>query len=873
MNKNQHGGNAEALADALGLPECPAIALDFSVNLNPLGPAPAIRRILWQSEGIAARYPDEYAADACRALAAAHGLLPEQVVVGNGSTEVFGWILQALRPAQVGVVEPCYAGYREVCDANGIPMTRVMTLSAEAQFRLAETPELPDGVELLFVGSPNNPTGVTVSCDVLLALATQNPHCTVVVDASFADFLSDPMTVSPPGDPLLENMIVVKSLTKCFCIPGLRLGMAWGGASLMDRIRQVRLPWSVNGLAQELALRLYADDAYLEQTRSQVPSLRASFATALSSLPGVTVFPSEANFLLVRLPREWPAARLCKALLKQGILIRSCANYEGLGEDYCRLAVRPLHEQQQLLTALSELLGGEHDTTTPGPTKRPAIMVVGTTSDAGKSIIAVGLCRLLARQGVRVAPFKAQNMALNSYVTREGGEMGRAQVTQAHAAGVTPHTDMNPVLLKPLGESGSQVIVNGQPIGNLKARAFYAAKAEMRRAAHEAYDRLAVQYEMIVLEGAGSPAEINLMEEDFVNMSMAAYAGARTVLVADIDRGGVFATIFGTLALIPPRYRALITGVIINKFRGDVSLLESGIRDIEAMTGVPVLGVLPYCRDLGIEEEDSLGLERPRGTGGTALDVAVIRLPRISNYTDFQSMEGDRGINIRYVERVVELGTPDLIILPGTKNTRADLQWLHDEGITDALHKANAAGTPLIGICGGYQMLGTSVADGEGAEGVAGTTAGIGLLAVTTRLTDQKELAQVQGVTEEHLPFCPVGTPFHGYEIHAGESVATGVGSCPFTVTQRRHANVREPAGDMSEDGTVFGCYVHGLFDSHVLRSHLWRWLCQRKGIQEDQVSVVEASQVAAFDRLADSMDQHLDLGPLFNGLIAPLGN
>ena len=490
-------------------------------------------------------------------------------------------------------------------------------------------------------------------------------------------------------------------------------------------------------------------------------------------------------------------------------------------------------------------------------------MVVGTTSDAGKSIVTTGLCRLLARRGVRVAPFKAQNMALNSYVTAEGGEMGRAQVTQAYAAGLLPHTDMNPVLLKPLGEKTSQVIVNGQPIGNLKAREYYAAKAEMRQAAHGAYDRLSTQYEMIVLEGAGSPAEINLMEEDFVNMAMAHYAGAKTILVADIDRGGVFASIYGTLALIPARYRDLISGVIINKFRGDVTLLESGIRDIEALTNVPILGVLPYCRDLGIEEEDSLGLERARGMDGDALDIVVVRLPCISNYTDFFCMEGDEGINIRYIDKPMALGSPDLIILPGTKSTRADLRWLHDIGFSTVLQQAYHAKIPIIGICGGFQMLGHHVDDPNGVEGEKGMTAGLGLLPVTTRLDTYKELAQVQGITTATLPFCPAGTPFRGYEVHAGVSSNDSDTLCPLTMTQRRHREVSEPAGAIHDDGLVFGCYVHGFFDDHKLRAHLWRWLCQRKGMAEDRVRVVERSASSAFDRLADLMEQHLDLESL----------
>jgi adenosylcobyric acid synthase len=794
----------------------------------------------------------------------AHRLSTDQVVVGNGSTEIFGWILQALRPARVALVEPCYAGYREVCDANRVPVTSLTLLTPDTQFRLDSVPELPDGVDILFVGSPNNPTGGTVPRALLVDLATAYPHCTVVVDASFSDFLPEPLAAFPSGEALPENMIIVKSLTKFFCIPGLRLGMAWGRPSLMDRLRAVRLPWSVNALAQVIAPRLYADEAYLTASVQQSQQLRECFSAALSAIPGVTVFASAANFVLIRLPEAWPVGRLREALLREGLLIRSCADFTGLGDAYCRLAVRPLEHQQRLLKVMSRLLGGAADGPETATRKPPAVMVVGTTSDAGKSIVAVGLCRLLARRGLRVRPFKAQNMALNSYVTAEGGEMGRAQVTQAHAAGVQPHTDMNPVLLKPLGENGSQVIVNGQPTGNFKAREYYAMKGDMRRAAHAAYDRLSSRCDVVVLEGAGSPAEINLLSEDFVNMDMAAYACARTILVADIDRGGVFATIFGTLALVPPQHRSLIAGVIINKFRGDVSLLDSGIRDIEAMTGVPVLGVLPYCRDLGIEEEDSMGLEKPRGTGGSALDIAVIRLPHISNYTDFMPMENDGGINVRYVERVESLGTPDLIILPGTKNTRGDLQWLHDGGFSSALRGLGDAGVPLFGICGGFQMLGVAVHDRDGVEGGAGTTAGLKLLSSVTHLTASKELAQVEGVTREGLSFCPAGTPFVGYEIHAGETESgADAGVMPLAMTRRRGLDVDEFAGDVSQSGMVFGCYVHGFFDNQELRAHLWRWLCHRKGIAEEEVHAEPASQSAAYDRLADLMLKHLDLSPL----------
>jgi len=493
-------------------------------------------------------------------------------------------------------------------------------------------------------------------------------------------------------------------------------------------------------------------------------------------------------------------------------------------------------------------------------------MVVGTTSNAGKSVFAAGLCRLFARRGLSVAPFKAQNMSLNSYVTAEGGEMGRSQVTQASAAGIAPHTDMNPVLLKPLGESGSQVIVDGKPIGNLKAREFYAMKPRMRAAAHAAYRRLAAAHDVIVLEGAGSPAEINLMEEDFVNMDMAAFAGAKTVLVADIDRGGVFASIFGTIALMPPHHRRLFAGVIINKFRGDVTLLDSGIRDIEAMTGVPVLGVLPYFSDIQIEDEDSVALESKRSVKGAVLDVAVIRLPRISNFTDYLSMECDGGIGVRYVGDVASLGDPDLVILPGTKNTRADLQWLHDSGIGAKVRQAGERGVPVLGICGGYQALGEKVIDTAGVEGEAGETPGLAMLPVTTLLTPGKELAQVEGRTGPSLPFCDADTEFRGYEIHAGDTTGAGDGA-PLRVTRRRDAQVSEPAGAISRNGLVFGCYIHGLFDAPGLRKGLWRWLCERKGVAHACVSVAERNASTEFDRLADLIEKHVRLDPLAAGI------
>jgi adenosylcobyric acid synthase len=496
--------------------------------------------------------------------------------------------------------------------------------------------------------------------------------------------------------------------------------------------------------------------------------------------------------------------------------------------------------------------------------RTPAIMVVGTMSNSGKSVVAAALCRYFARRGRRPAPFKAQNMSLNSFVTREGGEMGRAQVVQARAAGVAPHTDMNPVLLKPMGEAGCQVIVNGRPIGNYSARDYYALKARCRAAARQAYDRLAARHDLIILEGAGSPAEINLQAEDFVNLAMAEYAGAAVLLVADIDRGGVFASIYGTIALLPPRQRRLLAGIIINKFRGDKSLLDSGLRRIERLTGVPVLGVLPYVPDLAIDDEDSLGLEnRGRAEGAApALDIVVVRLPRISNFTDFLPLEQTAGVRVRYVSAARDLGAPDLVILPGTKNTRADLRFLATRGWVAALKQAARAAIPIFGICGGYQMLGRWVDDPAGIEGAPGREAGLRLLPITTVLEPEKQLTQVSGETTGALPCARAGTRFEGYEIHAGLTTVPGTIRRPLLITRRHGKKARLSEGALSANGLVFGCYIHGLFDNDRLRQQLLVWLCARKGVAPAAFAN-PAGLEAELDRLADLLENNIELKPI----------
>ena len=473
-----------------------------------------------------------------------------------------------------------------------------------------------------------------------------------------------------------------------------------------------------------------------------------------------------------------------------------------------------------------------------------SIMIQGTMSNAGKSVLAAGLCRIFRQDGFRVAPFKSQNMALNSFITAQGMEMGRAQVMQAEAAGVEPSVEMNPILLKPTSDVGSQVIVNGRAVGNLTASEYFRQKSRLIPQVMEAYRALEAQYDIIVLEGAGSPAEINLKSQDIVNMGLARMVGAPVLLAGDIDRGGVFAALYGTMALLEAEERPYVKGTIINKFRGDVELLRPGLTQLEELCKVPVVGVVPWM-ELDLDEEDSLSARLDARGGRAPLDVAVVRLPRISNFTDFDPLQRHPAVGLRYVDQAEELGRPDLVILPGTKSTLADLRWLRQSGLEAAILKLASRGTPVIGICGGYQMLGKTLSDPLGVEG-GGSMDGMGLLDTTTVFSAQKTTTQ----TACSFPDCgglfaPLsGCPLEGYEIHMGQSEGL------FTLS-----------------GSVLGTYLHGLLDSPQLVERLVGLLMEEKGLHwmgdTPRESLWDYKQ-RQYDKLAQTLRESLDLKKIY---------
>lgn len=482
------------------------------------------------------------------------------------------------------------------------------------------------------------------------------------------------------------------------------------------------------------------------------------------------------------------------------------------------------------------------------------IMVQGTMSGAGKSLLCTALCRIFAQDGLRVAPFKSQNMALNSYVTRQGLEMGRAQVVQAQAAGVEPDVRMNPILLKPCSDTGSQVIVRGEVRGQMPAAEYFRYKKQLVPEILNCYRSLAETYDVIVVEGAGSPAEINLKADDIVNMGLAKMIHAPVLLAGDIDRGGVFAQLYGTVALLEPEEKARIGGLVINKFRGDPAILKPGLSMLEERTHLPVLGVVPYM-DLDIDDEDSLAPCLGERSVHKPIDIAVIRLPRLSNFTDFTPLELHPALGVRYVGDAVSLGHPDLIVLPGTKNTMQDLLWLRQSGLEASILKAAADHTPILGVCGGYQMLGRTLQDPQGIEGgePGRTLRGLGLLPVDTIFTQQKTRTRVRAVVTSG-PFS--GACLDGYEIHMGETQGTGDPFC--------HLQEGTPEGCCQ--GLVCGTYLHGLFDTGELTVKLADWLCGRKGVAVQQATPISHAdyQQRQFDALAQGVREALDMKAVY---------
>lgn len=851
----RHGGHLRQLAASAGT--TPDALLDFSANINPLGPPEWLRPVISGSISALVHYPDPGGQELVEAACGRYGVTGDEILLGNGSTELFYLLPHALGVRHALIPVPSYVDYATSAKAAGLTVHPLL-LDADngfvLDFELLEQTleDIGDGPVMVLLGQPNNPTGRTFDAGRLRHLARRHPAVTFVVDEAFGDFVEDfdSLTVHRPA-----NVIVMLSLTKIFAIPGLRLGLAVASPSTVEKVRALQPPWSVNTIAQEVGAAALRDVAYLEQSRNAVTSLRDGLRLQLDRIPSLTVYPGEANFLLIRCEhRSINARNLASRLLKRGLAIRVCDNFEGLDARFFRVAVRTEPENRRLVEALRRELFMAPLVATRRRT--PAIMFQGTSSNAGKSVLAAAMCRIMLQDGFRVAPFKAQNMSLNSFVTRDGGEMGRAQVVQAQAARLDPDVRMNPILLKPNSDTGSQVVLCGKPVGNMRVMDYFRYKSEAFERVKECYDDLAAGYDAMVLEGAGSPAEVNLKAHDIVNMKMALYADAPVLMVGDIDRGGVFASFVGSMEVLSEQERAQVAGFVVNRFRGQADLLKDALDYTLRHTGRPVLGVVPYLKDLGLPEEDSVGFKEglfdDARSVENAVDIAVLDLPHISNFTDVEPLRIEPDVRLRTVRRPGDLGHPDAIILPGSKNVIGDLTFLRAVGLDRVLEQRAMEGRcEIIGICGGFQILGRCISDPYGIESPGTELTGLDLLPIDTVLEQDKTLTR----TEARHRIS--GLTVYGYEIHHGQSRAGEVSPALIGAGG-------EPMGGCRDDGLVWGSYLHGLFDADGFRRWFIDRLRQRKGLQALDTVQACYDLEPAFEQLANAVRQSLDIPAIY---------
>ncbi|MFW6216783.1 MAG: cobyric acid synthase, partial [Desulfohalobiaceae bacterium] len=777
----EHGGNIHKLARNTG--QATENLLDFSASINPLGPPAWLQESLPELTRKVVHYPDPEAHALLEAASSRYGLPRSWFLAANGSTEILYHLPRmglSLQKALIPV--PAYVDYEKVCRLAGL---KVEFLEQDPVQGFALQPEeLEKKLQepaLVFLAHPNNPTGISLPLAEIKELIQKHPQSLFILDEAFADFLPEEKRFYSD---LPANALVLLSLTKFFAIPGLRLGLSAGRPELQNQIQNFLPPWSVNSLSQEIGALALQDREYQERSRSAAKEYRGQLQQWLSRIPALQVFPAEANFLLCHLQDgNITAAQLQQRLLPQGLLIRDCSNFRALGANYFRIAVRSPQENLQLIQCLEQVLIGQESASGPSapavraknrPSQTPALMLQGTSSNAGKSILATALCRILLQDGFRPAPFKAQNMSLNSFVTKDGGEMGRAQVLQAQACRMDPEVLMNPVLLKPNSETGSQVILLGRAVRNMDVQDYIRYKQEIRESTRQAYDQLADRAGVMVLEGAGSPAEINLKSHDLTNMAIAKHAAAQVLLVGDIERGGVFASFVGTMELLQKWEQDLLCGFVINKFRGQKKLLDPALEFTLQRTSRPVLGVVPYIQGLGLPEEDSVsfksGWDKNQTQGRTdCVQIACIDLPHISNFTDLEALLQEPDVSLRIIKEPRELQKDlDLLILPGSKSVLSDLEYLRKTGLDqEIIQLARQDSTQILGICGGFQMLGEKVTDPLHVESSQESSPGLELLPVITDMGKDKTLTQAKGL---HLAS---GEEVRGYEIHHGQTKTT----------------------------------------------------------------------------------------------------
>lgn len=917
MKPEAHGGDLLGMAAISG--RDPASLLDFSVNVRPEGSPDFLRAALFRAMSALTAYPSPRAAEALDAAARHHGLPAGCFAFGNGSNELIHALARVLkkqnRPA-VYIVEPAFSEYGLASRLAGLEIRQIWggiafrqseTLSASSKDPLppsslphdkksvpcpeqamssgellAELAEAPAG-SAVFLANPGNPAGLFRTPEECLHLMRSRNDLLWIIDEAFIQYVGPETKVSILGR-MSENAVVLRSLTKFHALPGIRLGYLAAAAELAQAVRDELPAWNVNAFGLAAAVAALDDTSdFSERTRAENAVRRDDLASVLSGLPGMNVFPSMANYILFR----WPDAphNLCSILLKRfGIAIRDCSNYYGLDDGtWFRVAVRFPEDHRRLGHALREV-GAQQENKTEYPTatdhagcaaylsnafgrtpfRTPALMLQGTSSNAGKSILTAAYCRIFSQDGYSVAPFKAQNMSLNSGVTALGEEMGRAQIVQAQAARVDPDARMNPILLKPHCDTGAQVVVLGQATGNMDVLEYLQKKQELWDTVTDAYDSLAAEHDVIVLEGAGSPGEVNLKNHDLVNMRMAEYARASVLLVGDIDRGGVYASFLGTWMTLTDAERRLIAGYVVNRFRGDASLLGPAHEYMLKNTGIPVIGTVPYIRDLNIPEEDmagfSWGKSRDHGRMEEGIvDIGVVMLRHVSNYTDFSPLAAEPDVRLRPIRRLEEWGEPHVIMLPGSKSVVPDLEALRESGLAEKILTHAAQGKWVFGICGGLQIMGQVILDPDGVESREREVPGLGIMELRSTFAADKTLVRVDRAET------PLGVPSAGYEIHHGIT-EHGASALPLFLRSDSAWTDRDRICGYV-NGRCWATYLHGVFDDDAFRRAWLDHVRTDLGLPAQKRRLATYDLEKALDRLADIVRENSDMHTIYQSL------
>ncbi len=887
FHDNTHGGDLQKMSTLIGCSSQDII--DFSVNIHCEGTPDFIRSALFQAMEHIEAYPSPNAEE-LKILASKYyekyKLEAEQFVFGNGSNELIHALSRVLKKdgySKVYIVEPAFSEYALGAEKAGLEIERLWYSQEEQGFirqdnflDFESSLEKLEAHSAIFFANPANPSALFLEVDTLLKYIHARQDLLWIIDEAFIEYVGEESLYSLLPQ-LPDNAIILRSLTKFHSVPGVRLGYLVSNTIIARKIQEELPAWNINSFAICAVQAIFEEaqeaeknkQGYAKNARTKNAENREHLINILNNIEGLTLLPSVTNYILLRLDKA--CKDLKNILLKEyKIAIRDCSNYHGL-EDYTwfRVAVRKKEDNEILANALEEILSSknkiDHKIRGKVSKKTPALMIQGTSSDAGKSIIAAAYCRIFKQDGYRVAPFKSQNMSLNSGVTGNGEEMGRAQIVQAQAAGLDPCSRMNPVLLKPNSDKGSQLIVRGKALGHFNVIEYIKKKKDIWQIVKDTYNELSQENDIIVLEGAGSPGEINLKSHDIVNMKMAKHAKASVLLVGDIDRGGVYASLLGTYMTFDTEERKLLAGYLINKFRGDASLLETAHDYMLKYTNKPVLGVIPLIKNLGVPDEDMAGFSWTEShdysevaTG--IVDIAVIMLHHVSNYTDITPLAQESDIRVRAVRTTHEFGNPHVVIIPGSKSVVADLEELHKNGLAQKILQHARDKKWIFGICGGLQILGREILDPYAVETDKARVKGLNILDISTQFEKVKTLIRISKAQT------PLNVCTQGYEIHHGIT-KHGKDVLPLFLRDDKEYSSEEERICGYVHKKCWATYLHGVFDDDIFRRAWIDYIRVDLGFEPKGKVENYYDLEKSLDRLAQTVREHSDMEKIYKNL------